>query len=149
MMRMKRILCSLMTAAMLLGVACAVGAQPQQPYPIGEVTIEAKQVAAGVGYTWGVGTLKYKGKEYKFAVKGLDAGAVGISKFVAKGDVYNLEKLEDFAGKYAVAQAGATVYKGGTGLLMRNPKGVVINMKADQTGVQLTLGAQGLSIAMK
>jgi len=148
-MGIKRILCSLAVAAVLLGVAYAVGAQPQDPYPIGEVTIESQQIAAGVGITWGDGTLKFKGKEYKFTVRGLDAGAVGISKISAKGDVYNLEKVEDFAGNYAVAQAGATVYKGGTGLLMRNTKGVVINMKAAQKGVQLSLGAQGLSISMK
>lgn len=145
----KRILCSLAVAAMLLGVVCAVGAQPQDPYPIGEVTIESKQIAAGVGITWGDGTLKYKGKEYKFTVRGLDAGAVGISRISAKGDVYNMQKVEDFAGNFVSAQAGVAVIKGPVGLLMRNAKGVVINLKATQTGVQLSLGAQGLSIAMK
>jgi len=149
MMSTRKILCCVTMAAILLGVAYTVGAQPQEPYPLGEVTIESKQIAAGVGITWGDGTLKFKGKEYHFTVRGLDAGAVGISKISAKGDVYNLEKVEDFAGNYAVAQAGATVYKGGTGLLMRNTKGVVINMKAAQKGVQLSLGAQGLSISMK
>ncbi|MBI4643759.1 MAG: hypothetical protein HY790_00320 [Deltaproteobacteria bacterium] len=149
MMGAKRILCSLAVAAMLLGVVCAVGAQPQDPYPIGEVTIESKQIAAGVGITWGDGTLKYKGKEYKFTVRGLDAGAVGISRISAKGDVYNMQKVEDFAGNFVSAQAGVAVIKGPVGLLMRNAKGVVINLKATQTGVQLSLGAQGLSIAMK
>jgi hypothetical protein len=149
MMGAKRILCSLAVAAVLLGVVCAVGAQPQDPYPIGEVTIESKQIAAGVGITWGDGTLKYKGKEYKFTVRGLDAGAVGITKISAKGDVYNMEKVEDFAGNFVSAQAGVAVIKGPIGLLMRNAKGVVINLKAVQTGVQLSLGGQGLSIAMK
>jgi hypothetical protein len=102
-----------------------------------------------VGITWGDGTLKYKGKEYKFTVRGLDAGAVGITKISAKGDVYNMEKVEDFAGNFVSAQAGVAVIKGPIGLLMRNAKGVVINLKAVQTGVQLSLGGQGLSIAMK
>ena len=148
-MNTKRILCSLAVAAMLLGVVYAVGAQPQDPYPIGEVTIETKQIAAGVGITWGDGTLKYRGKEYKFTVRGLDAGAAGITKISAKGDVYNMEKVEDFAGNFVSAQAGVAVIKGPIGLLMRNAKGVVINLKATQTGIQLSLGAQGLSIAMK
>jgi hypothetical protein len=148
-MRTKKILCCLAVVGILLGLAYTLGAQPQEPYPIGEVTIESKQIAAGVGITWGDGTLKFKGKEYKFTVRGLDAGALGFSKVSAKGDVYNMEKVEDFAGNYAVAQAGATLYKGGTGLLMRNAKGVVINMKALQTGVQLTLGTQGLAVTMK
>jgi len=33
--------------------------------------------------------------------------------------------------------------------LMRNAKGVVINMTAEQTGVQLSLGTKGMSISMK
>jgi hypothetical protein len=149
MMSAKRILYSLAVAAMLLGVVCAVGAQPKEPYPLGEVTIEAKQVAAGVGYTWGAGILKFEGKEYKFAVKGLDVAAVGVAKISAKGDVYNMKTVADFAGDYVAIQAGAAIYKGPVGLLMRNTKGVVINLTAAQTGVQLSLGTKGLSIAMK
>ena len=32
---------------------------------------------------------------------------------------------------------------------MRNDKGIVINMNAKQKGVQLSLGADGMSITMK
>jgi hypothetical protein len=32
---------------------------------------------------------------------------------------------------------------------MRNDKGVVINLLSDQTGVQLNLGTDGLTISMK
>jgi hypothetical protein len=149
MMGVRKILCGVAVAAILLGVVSAVVAQPQTPYPLGEVTINAKQIAAGVGYTWGSGILKFEGKEYKFAVKGLNAGAVGLAKISAKGDVYNMKTVADFAGDYAAAQAGAAIVKGPVGLLMRNAKGVVINLKAMQTGVQLTLGATGLSIKMQ
>lgn len=148
-MGVKKILCCMAVAAILLGVVYSVGAQPKDPYPIGEVTLEAKQIAAGVGYTWGDGTLKFGGKEYKFSVKGLDAGAAGIVKISAKGDVYNMTTVADFAGDYVAATAGAAVVKGPVGLLLRNAKGVVINMSATQTGVQLSLGTKGLSITMK
>lgn len=84
MMSTKRILCSLAVAAMLLGVVCAVGAQPQDPYPIGTVTIESKQIAAGVGITWGDGTLKFGGKEYKFTVRGLDVARWAFPRSVPK-----------------------------------------------------------------
>jgi hypothetical protein len=145
----KRILCSLTVVAMLLGLVYAVGAQPQTPYPLGEITLESTQIAAGVGITWGTGTLKYGGKEYKFSAKGLDAGAVGISKISAKGDVYNMKDVSQFAGHFVAAQAGVAVIKGEIGLLMRNQNGVVINLKAKQKGVQLSLGGQGLNITMK
>jgi hypothetical protein len=41
------------------------------------------------------------------------------------------------------------VIKGKAGLIMRNDKGVVINLNADQTGAQLNLGTDGLKITMK
>ncbi len=145
----KRIFFILALAVTLLFAVTPAGAQPTEPYPIGEVTIEATQVSAGVGYTWGSGTFKFEGKSYQFAVKGLNVVAVGISTVSAKGDVYNLKSAADFAGNYAAVQAGAALIKGPAGLVMRNDKGVVINLIADQTGVQLNLGTTGLSITMK
>ena len=61
-----------------------------KPYPMGFLTIKLKHVGAGVGMEWGKGVLTYKGKKYTFKVKGLQLGAVGISKVTAKGEVYNL-----------------------------------------------------------
>ncbi len=148
-MRKNLIFLNVAMAVILLFTVCAVVAQPTEPYPIGEVTIEAKQVAAGVGWTWGGGTLKFKGKSYPFNIKGLNVAAVGISKISAKGDVYNLKDASDLAGTFLTAGAGAAVIKGKAGLVMRNDKGVVINLLSDQTGVQLSLGTDGLSISMK
>jgi hypothetical protein len=145
----KRILLSLAMVAILVFTVSSVGAQPQEPYPIGEVTLAAKQVAVGVGYTWGAGTLKFKGKEYRFTVDGLNVAAVGIAKISATGDVYNLKDASDFPGKYLAVEAGASLVKGPAGLVMRNAKGVLINLKSAQKGVQLSLGAEGLSISMK
>jgi hypothetical protein len=148
-MRKQQVFMNLALAAILLFTVAAVGAQPQDPYPVGQVTIQAKQVAAGVGWTWGGGTLKFKGKTYNFNIKGLNVAAVGIAKLSSKGDVYNLKDASDLAGTYVTAGAGAAVIKGKAGLVMRNDKGVVINLLSDQTGVQLSLGSDGLKITMK
>jgi hypothetical protein len=136
-------------AAILLFTVTAVGAQPTEPYPYGEITIEAKQVAAGIGWTWGGGTLKFKGENYKFDIKGLNVAAVGLSKISAKGEAYNLKDASDLVGTYVTASAGLAVIKGKAGLVMRNEKGVVINLIADQKGAQLSLGTDGLKITMK
>jgi hypothetical protein len=136
-------------AVILLFTVSAVLAQPQEPYPIGEVTINAKQVAAGIGWTWGDGMLMFKGKMVHFSIKGLNVAAVGFAKISAKGDVYNLKEPSDLAGTYVTAGAGAAVIKGKAGLVMRNAKGVVINLVSNQTGVQLSLGTDGLTIVMK
>ena len=144
-----RTLLSLIVAGVLLSVVSAATADDKVPYPVGEVTIEARQVAAGVGYSWGDGTLKFEGKEYNFSVKGINVAAVGFSKINAVGDVYNLKTAADIAGKYVAVSAGLSLAKGVAGLSMRNDKGIVINLRSVQQGVQLNLGVDGFTIQMK
>jgi hypothetical protein len=148
-MRKHRILLSLVMAGILLFVVAAVKAEESPIYPIGEITLEAKQLAAGVGFSWGDGVMKFQGKEYPFNVQGLNVAAVGFSKINAVGDVYNLKTAADLAGNYVAVSAGLSLAKGVAGLSMRNDKGVVINLRSAQQGVQLNLGVDGFSIKMK
>jgi hypothetical protein len=148
-MRKHRMLVSLVMAGILLFVVAAAKAEEAPLYPIGEVTIEAKQLAAGVGYSWGDGVLKFQGKEYPFIIQGLNVAAVGFSKINAVGDVYNLKTAADLTGKYAAVSAGLSLARGVAGLSMRNDKGVVINLRSAQQGVQLNLGVDGFNIQMK
>jgi hypothetical protein len=148
-MRQHRMLVSLVMAGVLLFAVAAAKAEEGPIYPIGEITLEAKQLAAGVGYSWGAGVMKFQGKEYPFTIQGLNVAAVGISKINAVGDVYNLKTAADLAGKYAAVSAGLSLAKGAAGLSMRNDKGVVINLRAAQQGVQLNLGVDGFDIKMK
>ena len=71
--------------------------------------LAAARWRAGVGYSWGSGTLTYKGVKYPITVDGLSAGSVGATDITASGKVYHLKKLEDFEGNYAAVGAGATV----------------------------------------
>jgi hypothetical protein len=148
-MRKHRFLLSLVMAGLLLGVVAAAPVDDQPLYPIGDISIEAKQLAAGVGYSWGSGVMKFQGKEYPFSVQGLNVAAVGFAKISAVGDVYNLKTAADLAGKYVAVSAGLSLAKGASGISMRNNNGVVINLKAVQQGVQLNLGVDGFSIEMK
>jgi hypothetical protein len=136
-------------AGILLAALAPANAQGDPIYPIGDITITATQVAAGVGYSWGDGVMKFQGKNYPFAIQGLNVAAVGIAKVNAVGDVYNLTNPADLAGKYAAVSAGLSLAKGVAGLTMRNDKGVVINLRSAQQGVQLNLGVDGFSITMK
>ena len=114
--------------------------------PTGKVTIKTSRVTVGIGYTWGDGTLKFKGKEYKFKVSGLNMIGLGYTSMNVKGEVYNLESLSDFPGKYFGVEGGATLIKGSAWLVIKNSKGVVLNLKGKQKGADLRLGDQGLSI---
>ena len=148
-MRKHRMLLSLAMAGILLFVVAAAKAEESPIYPIGEITIEAKQLAAGLGYSWGDGVMKFEGKEYRFTVQGINVAAVGFAKINAVGDVYNLKTAADLAGKYVAVSAGLSLAKGAAGLSMRNNKGVVINLRSAQQGVQLNLGVDGFDLKMK
>jgi hypothetical protein len=120
-----------------------------KPYPMGFIRIDLKRVAAGVGVEWGKGVLTYKGKKYTFKVKGLQVGAVGISKVTAKGEVYNLFELGQFPGQYAAVGAGAAIIKGKEAQDFRNPKNVHIVFKGTAKGLNLAIGPQGFTIQME
>jgi hypothetical protein len=58
-------------------------------------------VAAGIGWSWGTGTLTLRdGWEHRFKVSGLDVSAVRIKQATGVGHVYHLKQLGDFEGKY-------------------------------------------------
>ncbi len=116
------------------------------PNPVGYVTIKITEVGLGVGITWGEGFLRYMGRSYKFKCKGLNAVAVGVTTIRARGEVYNLRNVDDFAGNYGGVTEGAALVKGPAGLVLKNTNGVVMNLKASQTGVELKLGDQGLDV---
>ncbi len=117
--------------------------------PDATVTFSGGSVAAGIGYSWGGGTLHYKGKNYPLTVDGLSVGDVGVKRVNASGSVYHLHKLEDFAGTYTAGSAGATVGGGGGVAAMQNQNGVVIKAKATSQGLALKLGADGVKIDLK
>src|SRR2546422_5221616 len=73
--------------------------------PSATVRLEAKQVAAGVGWAWGDGGLNYGGKQHRFKLSGLTAGGGGASRAGAPGEGDGLKKLHDFQGTHAPVQA--------------------------------------------
>ena len=105
--------------------------------------------AAGVGVSWGHGTLTFQGKDYPFRIRGIDVADVGITKITATGDVYNLQRAGDFAGTYGAASAGAALAAGGVGAVMKNDKGVIVRMASTSKGVQLKAAVEGVTIELE
>ena len=130
-------------------LVCFGGMAAADDKPSGTVTIESKSVALGVGVSWGDGKLNYGGKTHNFSVKGLSVVDVGVSKVSARGKVFNLNKLEDFAGTFAAAQAGAAVGGGMSAVVLRNQNGVVLELTSTQTGVKFTLAGEGIEVKLK
>jgi hypothetical protein len=126
-------------------------AKEKKAAAVPDATLELKtgQVAIGIGYSWGEGVLTYQGKTYTVKVKGLSVVDVGVTKARAKGNVYNLKKIEDFDGNYTTATAEGTIGGGVGATNMNNQNGVKINLVTTTKGVNLKLAASGVELSIK
>lgn len=123
--------------------------EPVTAAPPSWLELESTAIAAGIGARFGQGVLLVEGQEYPVSVRGLSLGNFGISRIEAEGLVANLEDPSDLEGTYLAVEAGAAAGKGVSTLKMRNDKGVVITLKSQVEGLQLTLGAEGLSLELR
>jgi hypothetical protein len=135
----------------VLPLVCMAAMASDAQMPSGTISLDTTSIAAGAGVQWGNGTLTLNdGKQYSFALKGLDVGSVGVAKVHAEGKVYNVTTLSDFDGTYLAAEASVAIGGGGPGVVtMRNQHGVTIELQSVQQGAKLTIGAQGVEIALK
>ena len=145
-MRAMSFVCAAVVGAFLLG---PFGIAHADAKPDATITLSAKSISAGAGYTWGGGKLMYNGKTYDVTVDGLTVGAVGASSITASGEVYGLKKLEDFDGNFTAVAAGATIAGGGGLLTMQNQNGVQVTLKSTTQGLSLTIGVSGAKLAIK
>jgi hypothetical protein len=113
------------------------------------IRLTSGSVAAGIGWSWGSGTLTYKGKEYPISVKGLSLGKVGITKATASGEVFHLKTLKDFDGNYTAAGAGITLAGGRSAVTMKNQNGVRVRVISTNRGADITLGGGGVELKIK
>ena len=141
--------CSVIALSAL--VFCVMGAvsQAEEAVPSGTVSIETKAVALGVGFSWGEGVLTFQGKEYPFKIKGLSVIDIGVSSISAQGNVYHLNKIEDFAGTFSAVEAGIAVGGGAGAQSMKNQNGVLMEVTSRKAGIQLKLAPEGLKVEMK
>lgn len=138
---------SLLAALVLLCVPPPGLAQDRRPS--GTVIIESTSVGLGVGVSWGDGRLTYRGKEYRFSLRGLSVVDLGVSRVGARGEVYGLTAVDDFAGRYAAAVAGGSLGAGAGAAVIVNPAGVTIALVGVGKGVRLVVGAEGIQIALR
>ena len=130
-------------------VALVAGTALAQEKPDATLVFTGGSVAAGIGYSWGSGTLTYQGKAYPFSVEGLSVGSVGASSVTASGDVYSLKTLDDFNGNYAAGTAQATVGGGAGATAMQNQKSVVLKIVSTTQGLDFKFAADGVKFTLK
>ena len=141
---------AVVTAGLLVGGADAKtrrrssGAQPS-----GTLRLESKSVAVGVGFQWGNGTLRFRGRNYPFKVDGLSVNAVGVSASDATGNVYNLKNVSDFEGTYTAIEAAGTLGGGKGVATMRNGNGVRVTLHSTNQGVELKAAPEGVKFTLQ
>src|SRR5271165_5609584 len=133
-----------MGLGLLLTQPPAASAQPAD----GIIELSGGAVAAGVGFSWGSGSLIYQGKRYPLKVSGLTISSVGVTEYTATGTVTGLKTPQDINGTFVSVAAGATLGGGGTIAAMKNQNGVVIQMTSTTAGLSLTLASEGVKISL-
>ena len=116
--------------------------------PDGVIELSGGSLAAGVGYSWGSGTLIYQGQKYPLKISGVALATVGASEYTASGTVSGLKQVKDVEGVYTSVAAGATLGGGATVSAMKNQNGVVIQMTSTSAGLSFTLAAEGVRISL-
>jgi hypothetical protein len=142
---MRKLLTALVTGlGLLLGPVFPTSAQ----VPDGVIELSGGSVAAGIGFSWGGGTLIFQGKRYPLKVSGFTLASVGITDYTAAGHVTGLRTAQDINGVFTSVAAGATLGGGGNVAAMKNQNGVVIQMTSTTAGLSLTLAAEGVKISI-
>jgi hypothetical protein len=120
--------------------------------PSGYMWLSGGTVAAGIGYSWGHGTLynSKDQKQYKFKISGVSVADVGAAGLNAEGEVYNLASPADLGGNYTAFTAGVTIVEGGSLAYLKNDKnGVVIKLHSQTGGLRFNLSANGMHITLQ
>ena len=110
--------------------------------PSANLELASEQVRLIMGGTAGKGILHFNGKDYPFTFKSASAGlgAKLVTKVSATGNVYALNQIEDFAGKYTSISKSAMVGSSTGTATYKNSKGVTIVLEGKTKGVGLSFG---------
>ena len=109
----------------IAGLLAATAFAAEGRKPDATVTLSEGSVAAGIGWSWGHGTLHYQGKDY------------------------DLKSLADFDGVYGAAGAGIAVQEGKGATALINPKKVQIVLTSKTKGATLKVAAEGLKVKLE
>jgi hypothetical protein len=152
---MHKLFLTLVATVFVSSVAVVSEAAPpvaEGAIPSGYVWLSGGTVAAGIGYSWGHGTLynSKDQKQYKFKISGVSVADVGAAGLNAEGEVYNLASPADLSGNYTAFTAGVTIIEGGSLAYLKNDKnGIVIKLHSQTGGLRFNLSANGMHITLQ
>ena len=131
-----------------LGLLLCQPAPVSAAVPDGTIELSGGKVAAGLGYSWGSGTLIFKGKRYPLSVSGIGLGSVGVNEYTGAGAVTGLKRPQDINGIFARVGTGLTLGGGASIAEMRNENGVTIQLDSTTEGLSVSVAATGMKISI-
>lgn len=97
----------------------------------------------------GSGVLTFEGRSYPFKLIGSIVGPGGAVRINAEGEVYKLNRVADFAGRYNQSSGGLGLSQGGAGQLwLQNANGVIMHLYSRTSGMMLSLGREEIVILL-
>jgi hypothetical protein len=133
----------------LAGLLVGASASPSRA-ETGTVSLEIAKAGFIVGIGGGSGTLVFRGRRYPLGVAGLSFGAtIGASAAQLVGRAYNLRQPSDIAGTYSAVGAGVAVAGGASGIRLQNARGVVLDLRGRNIGLELNANVSGVQISMR
>jgi lipid-binding SYLF domain-containing protein len=136
----------------LLAAAATLASVLASPTSAANGTVYFEVVKAGfiVGVGRGSGTLVFNGRRYPLSVGGLSFGAtIGASKTELIGTAYNLRHASDIAGTYTAVGAGVAVAGGGSSIRLQNARGVVLDLRGRNIGLEISANVSGVEISLR
>jgi hypothetical protein len=116
----------------------------------GTVSFEIAKAGFIVGVGGGSGTLVFKGRRYPLSVGGLSIGAtIGASKASLTGRALNLRQASDIAGTYSAVGGGVAVAGGVSAIRLQNARGVVLDLRGRNIGLEFNANVSGVEISLR
>ena len=138
-------------AAILAGALIMVAASTESRAQTGSGTVRIQIVKAGfiVGVGGGKGTLTFNGKSYPLSIGGVSVGTIGVATVNLEGTARNLRTAADIAGTYGAASTSVAIVGGAKVATLKNEKGVVLEVRGVQLGLEASLSLSGMTIALQ
>ena len=148
---MKNVRYILPALLIILVTACATS-KPPTPAPegleqSGSWVVREDQVMRLAAGGEGQGTLLFRGWEHPFKFTGARVSVTGTKTGDIEGEVYNLNKLEDFEGSYFVKAEFNAAHRV-TGVWAHNDKGVTLHMRVQGEHMDVNLETQGATVTL-
>ncbi len=136
-------------AALLLAAVMLSGATTASSAQTGIVHLRVVKAGFIIGGGGGSGTLTYHGSTYRLKVGGIGIGTIGIAEARLVGVAYHMHHVTDIVGTYGAVGASLAVVGGAKVARLQNDKGVILELRGQQVGIEATLGLGGMNISLQ